>query len=53
MSSDPNQVVAAGTQSTPPEQETAESLAESLYNSLEAKVQALRPRDDLAPLRKG
>lgn len=52
MPSEPSQVVADGTQSTLPARETAESLADSLYHSLEAKVQALRPRDDLAPFRK-
>jgi len=52
MPSEPSQVVAAGTQSILPAPETAEPPVESLYNSLEAKVQALRPRDDLAPLRK-
>lgn len=52
MSSEPSQAVVAGKRSLLTAPESADALVESLYDSLEAKVQALRPRDDLAPLRK-
>jgi len=53
MPSEPNQVVADGTRSILPAPENAEPSPDSLYQSLEAKVQALWPHDDLAPFRKG
>ena len=52
MPSEPSQVVTAGTQPILPAPENAESSPDSLYQSLEAKVQALWPRDDLALFRK-
>jgi GTP pyrophosphokinase len=52
MPSEPSQAVAAGKEPFLSAHQTADPLVDSLYASLEAKVQELRPRDDLSPLRK-
>jgi GTP pyrophosphokinase len=52
MPSEPSKAIAPGKQVVLPAPETAPPSVESLYNSLEAKVRAFRPRDDLALLQK-
>jgi GTP pyrophosphokinase len=50
MSSEPSQAIPAGEPAVLPAPGTADPALESLYQALEAKVRAFRPREDLALL---
>lgn len=52
MPSEPSQALASGIQAPPRLTGSADRAVDSLYSSLEEKVRALRPREDLSPLRR-